>query len=129
MVAIDTNVLVRFLTRDDKLQHAKADKIFRTEVVFIPHTVLLETEWVLRFSYGFKADIVSTAFRKLLGLSNVHIADPDLIADAIKWHETDLDFADALHLCLSKDCKQFITFDTALIKRAKGLTGCKVRKP
>ena len=126
MIAIDTNILVRFLTRDDKTQYAKARKIFSNESVYIPITVLLETEWVLRFSYGFQPDTVSSSFKKLLGLPDVHITDPDLVHKAIEWHENGLDFADALHLSLSHNCKQFATFDNKFIQKAKGLTSCKV---
>lgn len=129
MIAIDTNVLVRFLTRDDKIQHARAEKIFRNESIFIPDTVFLETEWVLRFSYGYQPDAVFTSFKKLLGLPHVYVEDPDLLLKAIEWHETGLDFADALHLAASRECETFATFDTVLIKRAKGLTKCKVKKP
>jgi len=129
VIAIDTNILVRFLTRDDKSQHARAEKIFRNESVFIPDTVLLETEWVLRFSYEYAPARITASFRKLLGLPNVTIANPEQIAMAIDWQETGLDFADALHLAASRHCESFATFDTALIKKAKGLAKCKVRQP
>ena len=129
MIAIDTNVLVRFLTRDDKPQHAKAEKIFRTETVFLPDTVLLETEWVLRFSYAYSSDHVTTAFRKILGLPNVQTSNPDLLAKATEWHEAGLDFADAMHLAASQDCDRLATFDTAFINKSKGLTKCRVGKP
>lgn len=129
MIAIDTNILVRFLTRDDKLQHTEAEKIFRNESVFIPETVLLETEWVLRFTYGYTSESVTGSFRKLLGLPNVSTTDPELIAEAIEWHEAGLDFADALHLAASRHCDRFVTFDKAFIKKAKGLAKCKVGLP
>jgi predicted nucleic-acid-binding protein len=51
MVAVDTNIIVRFLTQDDELQYQKSLEIFQTQNVFIPDTVILETEWVLRFAY------------------------------------------------------------------------------
>lgn len=129
MIAIDTNILVRFLTRDDQLQHAKADKIFRNESVFIPETVLLETEWVLRFTYGYTSENVTGSFRKLLGLPNVSTTDSELIAKALAWHETGLDFADALHLAASRHCDRFATFDKVFVKKAKGLTKCRVGLP
>ena len=129
MIAIDTNVLVRFLTRDDTIQHAKAEELLRKETVFIPDTVFLETEWVLRFSYGYQSDAVSFSFRKLLGLPNVTVTDPRLLSRAIEWYETGLDFADALHLSASHECTSLATFDTAFIKKARKLTGCSVTKP
>ncbi len=51
MVAVDTNIIVRFLTQDDQLQYQKSLEIFQTQNVFIPDTVIIETEWVLRFAY------------------------------------------------------------------------------
>lgn len=53
MVAADTNVLVRLLTRDDERQFEKSVALFRERTIFIPNTVVLETEWVLRYGYQF----------------------------------------------------------------------------
>lgn len=51
IIAVDTNVVVRLLTQDDELQFNKSVEIFRESAVFIPDTVILETELVLRFAY------------------------------------------------------------------------------
>lgn len=53
MIAIDTNIVVRFLTQDDPAQFKQAARLFRETELFIAESVLLETEWVLRFAYGF----------------------------------------------------------------------------
>ena len=57
MLGIDTNVLVRFLVRDDEAQFEKARRLIRREVgtgedVFVSLMVLMETEWVLRSRYS-----------------------------------------------------------------------------
>ena len=65
MIAVDTNILVRFLTKDDLDQFKKSKQLLQTEQIFIPDTVLLETEWVLRFAYHFKSDNIKVAFSKL----------------------------------------------------------------
>ena len=52
MVAVDTNVLVRLLVADHAAQATRAAAVFRAGRVFIPKSVLLETEWVLRYSYN-----------------------------------------------------------------------------
>lgn len=129
MVAIDTNVLVRFLTRDDEKQFRKAVALFVENNIFIPTTVILEAEWVLRYSYGFKQDAVLDAFSKTFGLPNVKIQHPDAVADAIDLCRQGLDFADALHLSSAPGCESFATFDASLIKKTKGLVKCKVGKP
>lgn len=129
MIAIDTNVIVRLLTRDNEEQFQKASALFIKYDIFIPETVILETEWVLRYTYNFTPAAICDAFIKTFGLPNVKIQRPDIIAHAIDLTQQGLDFADALHLSLSKECKQFATFDTAFIRKAKGLTKCKVTKP
>jgi len=56
MVAVDTNILVRFLVRDDVKQAARAASLIRDDKIWISKTVLLETEWVLGSLYGFSTD-------------------------------------------------------------------------
>ena len=57
MLGIDTNVLVRFLVRDDETQFEKARRLIKREVgaeedIFVSLLVLMEAEWVLRSRYG-----------------------------------------------------------------------------
>jgi len=129
MIAIDTNVLVRLLTRDDEPQFQQASTLFAGNKIFIPEIVILETEWVLRFAYKLPQAAILEALRKTLGLPNVQTARPGVIAQALDLAGQGLDFADALHLAASQECSQFATFDTSLIKKANGLTGCQVRTP
>lgn len=72
MHAVDTNVLVRLLTGDDASQTKRAVALFTKETIFIPKTVLLETEWVLRRLYRLDHKVVVSAFRKLSGLGPVN---------------------------------------------------------
>ena len=53
MVAIDTNIIIRFVMRDDEAQYQASYDIFLSEEVYIPDTVILEVEWVLRYAYDF----------------------------------------------------------------------------
>ena len=129
MIAIDTNIVVRFLTQDDAAQFKQAAALFSEAEVFIPESVLLETEWVLRFAYEFSPPEIVTGLRKLLGLTNVHIDDARKMARVLDWHEQGLDFADALHLASSDTLLALITFDSKLVRRAKNKSHCQVRKP
>lgn len=129
MIAIDTNIIVRLLVNDDADQYKKAYRLIDDHDVFIADTVILETEWVLRFAYDFKADQIANALSKLLGLPNVHVNHPSLIAQAITWHTQGLDFADAFHLANSQQCKKFYTFDKKMINGAKGIDSCTVLTP
>jgi len=128
MIAVDTNVLVRLLTQDDAAQYQRSVKLFQTaDTIFIPTTVLLETAWVLRSLYGFEPGAICTALRKVLGLPNVWVNQGNQIALALQWHETGLDFADALHLAQSQTCEAVYTFDQRFVKRVAGLEQCNVR--
>ncbi|ULB45464.1 type II toxin-antitoxin system VapC family toxin [Limnospira fusiformis KN01] len=129
MIAVDTNIVVRLLTQDDPVQYQKSLELFQNPEIFISNTVILETEWVLRFAYKFKRNQVCSALRKLVGLPNVYLTNPMLVHQALLWHENGLDFADALHLAQSQDCQQFYTFDEKFIKNARELTNCEVKKP
>lgn len=123
MIALDTNVVVRFLTNDDVAQARRARRLIERNEVLIPLTVLLETEWVLRAAYGFKPAQIQLAFMNLMGLPNLHTDAPERVHQALAWFATGLDFADALHLVLSRPAEKFATFDDTLVRRAKKVDG------
>jgi predicted nucleic acid-binding protein len=127
--AIDTNVLVRFLTGDDPAQAARALKLVEAGAIFVPTSVLLETEWVLRSGYGFPTDRLVRALRDFAGLPGVTLEDPRLAALALDWVEQGLDFADALHLAAARGCTAFMSFDRRLAKAAAGVVEMRVAAP
>jgi predicted nucleic-acid-binding protein len=129
MIAVDTNIVVRLLTQDDEPQYQQALQVFQKTEIFIPDTVILETEWVLRFSYRFQPMAIGTAFRNLLGLPNVHVTNATMLAQVLQWHEAGCDFADALHLAQSQHCSVFYTFDNRFVSRSTGLGECSVQRP
>lgn len=128
MTAIDTNIIVRLLTRDDEAQYNAALALFfEKNDIFISDTVILETEWVLRYAYDFSSNTICNALVKLLGLPNVKTTNAEALALAIEWARGKLDFADALHLALGRNHDEFVTFDKKFARRAKGLNCCPVR--
>lgn len=129
MISADTNIIVRLLIKDDKNQHKKARDLFKNNEVFIPDTVILETEWVLRYAYDCKPLDIINALTNLFGLPNVHAANPSILYDAIKWHEAGLDFADAMHLSTSQHCSELYTFDKSFVTKSNGISKCDVRSP
>ena len=129
MIAVDTNLLVRILTNDDPIQARRAVKILKSDDIFIPKTVLLETEWVLRHAYEIERSNIIIGFQKLLGLPNVNVEDPDSIYQAISWYENKFDFADALHLASSRRCVSFATYDSSFIKKAQQFSSMDMIKP
>lgn len=118
MRAIDTNVIVRLLTADDPKQAQTARRLVEGGDLFVPVTVLLETEWILRAGYGFGAAQIGAALRGLAGLPGVSVEEPAQLAVALEWMEAGMDFADALHLARSGHCSAFVTFDRAFVRRA-----------
>lgn len=122
MRAIDTNVIVRFLTADDPKQAQTARRVIEAGGIFVGTTVMLETEWVLRAGYAFTAAQIATGLRGLGGLAGVTIEEPGEIAQALDWMGEGMDFADALHLARAAHCDAFVTFDRKLARRAKGLS-------
>jgi predicted nucleic-acid-binding protein len=126
MIAVETNVLVRVLTRDDPAQARRAAKILQSEKVFIPKTVMLETEWVLRYAYRIETKAIMNGFKKLLGLANVAVEDPDAVVQAISSSERGLDFADSLHIASSRKARQFVTFHKSLVRKARQVTPLEV---
>jgi predicted nucleic-acid-binding protein len=122
VIALDTNVLGRFLTRDDPRQAVRARALIETGAVFVPRTVVLETEWVLRAIYGFERRAIAAGLERLLALPAVAIEDGPRVASALAWYGQGLDFADALHLASSAQAEAFATFDRALRRRARAVT-------
>ena len=129
MLAVDTNIIVRYLTADHPEQFAKALALFDGEDVFVCTTVLLETEWVLRRGYQFSGDQIIAALSAFAGLPRVTLEDPAVAAKALEWMRGGMDFADALHLSKSEDCEAFVSFDQRFAALANSLSEVKIRAP
>ena len=123
MTAVDTNIVVRFLTRDEPAQAARAKALIEAGPVFVPRTVVLETAWVLPSVYRFERAAIGAAITKLLGLPGVEAEDGPAVARALGWYAQGFDFADALHLASSGRARAFATFDQALRRRARTVAG------
>jgi len=111
MKAIDTNVLVRVLTRDDPAQAAVAAAEMRDGPIFVSATVLLQTEWVLRHAYRFNRELVGGALRGVVNLAGATIDDEAAVRKALRWHAAGMDLADALHVARAEHAEEFVTFD------------------
>ena len=119
MVAVDSNVLVRFLVRDDARQAARAASLIQANEIWVSKTVILETEWVLRSLYGFSPGSLAGALRALCGLPAIFLEDEPAVAKALDWFKEGLDFANALHLASTGNARRFATFDRRLAKLAR----------
>jgi predicted nucleic-acid-binding protein len=124
VIALDTNVLVRFLVEDDIAQTAKATALIEQAIVddttiFISDVVLCETVWVLTSRYGFSRTEVATVLRDLLRAAHLSFPSPSQHARALAAYSAGKgDFADYVirEHGLAAGCTVVATFDQALWK-------------
>ena len=86
-------MIVRIVTQDDPEQAQRAVALFEREGLFIAKTVLLEVEWVLRFSYQLPREVIAPTLRKVIGLPNVEVENPDevfIALDAVSYTHLDV---------------------------------------
>jgi predicted nucleic-acid-binding protein len=119
VLGLDTNVLVRYLVRDDPQQFESARRLIerqsdRNEPVLVSLLVLLETEWVMRSRYALSKPEILSALSALLDVSDLEIEDEPSVEHAIySWKDSSAGFADCLigarHRRLG--CEATATFD------------------
>jgi predicted nucleic-acid-binding protein len=119
MIAVDTNVIVRLLTRDDLEQTAYAASLFAANQIWIAKTVLLEVNWALTSVYKYRPEGVREALENLVGLPNVLVEDESAVTNALALSAQGIDFADALHLESRPQGVRFASFDQAFVRRAQ----------
>jgi predicted nucleic-acid-binding protein len=119
MRAVDTNVLVRLLTRDDARQAARADN-FVAPGAWVSQLVLIEATWVLSSAYNLDAAKVATAVEMLLSHETLSLQDPDVIRKALEHfrQRPALGFSDCLILEVARSAGHLPlgTFDRDLGK-------------
>jgi predicted nucleic-acid-binding protein len=117
MIALDANILARFYCDDPNDPEAEQQRpsvlrLFReAEAMFVPITVVLEFEWVMRGFYQRDREDFARVIRHLLGLPNVTVEDWQAVNDALTLLVEGLDFADALHWARSQHCERMISLD------------------
>lgn len=124
MAALDTNILVRFLVRDDAKQLASAQKLIRSalaarETLFVPITVMLELEWVLRSSFKFSKAEVTDTLSSLLSTEELSFESESAFEIALALYKKgNVDFSDCLHTALAHAAGEnpLWTFDRAASK-------------
>ena len=120
MIALDTNVLVRLVTGDDPAQAQRvAARLDGGDAYFVPLTVALELEWVLRGAYRLPTEQIIASFEALLSIRNVRFAEDQALTRALAHYGAGIDFADALHLEASSGCSVMLSFDAKLRSRAR----------
>jgi predicted nucleic-acid-binding protein len=126
MLGVDTNVLVRYLVRDDAPQYEKARRLIdreisRGEPILVSLLVLLETEWVLRSRYDLAKGEIVIALSALLDTADLAFEDEPSVENAIYfWKDSAADFADCLIEAHNRrlGCRATATFDGKALKLA-----------
>jgi predicted nucleic-acid-binding protein len=126
MLGIDTNVLVRYLTRDGQSQYERARRLIDREVakgkpVLVSLLVLLETEWVLRSRYEMGKTDMLLALSALLDTADLAFEDePSVEAAVYSWKDATADFADCLIEARNRrlGCRATATFDSKALRLA-----------
>jgi predicted nucleic-acid-binding protein len=107
MPALDTNVLVRYIVQDDSGQLAVAKRLIdrciaEGQSLYVPVTVALELEWVLRASFGYVKDDVLLVLSNLFSASELSFGSERALEVALQlYREGSADFADCLHIALA----------------------------
>ena len=119
MRGIDTNILVRFLTKDDKKQSKVVYNIFKkaeleNEILFVPLLVILELIWVLESLYDISRNNILNSLSELLLLPILKIENQLALQQFIKSAQgNNFDLSDLLiaQSAKAKGCNSIITFD------------------
>ena len=130
MPALDTNVLVRYVVQDDSGQLTAAKRLIDRYVaegqsLFIPVTVTLELEWVLRASLGYGKNDVLQVLSNLFSAAELIFESERALEVALQlYREGSADFADCLHIALATAAGEqpLWTFD----KSAAKVTGARL---
>lgn len=118
MIAVDTNVLARWVLGDDPVQTPRATAVVAGSV-FISLTVLLELGWVLHKALGFERTIAAQLLDQVLALETATIEQPELARWAAERFSAGADWGDMIHIVAgARDCAEFATFDRRLTRQA-----------
>jgi predicted nucleic-acid-binding protein len=124
MPALDTNALVRYVVEDDTAQLAAAKRLIRKCVsegrtLFVPVTVTLELEWVLRASFEYAKNEVMEVLSSLFSAAELTFESEPALEVALQlYRDGSADFADCLHIALAAQAGELPlwTFDRRAAK-------------
>ncbi len=118
MIGIDTNVLVRFLIKDDPGQHRAATAFFRSLSISQPGWIgiatILETAWVMKSVRKLDRAIIAKMLSSLLTVDALVVEQAETLGEALRHYQgTKADFADCLIAASARaaGCSKTVTFD------------------
>lgn len=117
MISLDTNVLVRWVMRDDPVQRDIADVIM-ARPFFVPISVFMEFGWVLRSVFGLTRVQIAEAAALVVNLPTANLPFFENLRWAIERYASEGDWEDMIHLATSNDADAFGTFEKRLARQA-----------
>ena len=124
MIALDTNVLVRYLAQDDARQAAAANRMIERTLSaadrgFVSLVTLLETVWVMESRYGADATVVADILVDLLDTASLEVQDAHAVRAAVHlYKQGGVDLHDCLIVGLAEQRRaRVVTFDAKAAKR------------
>lgn len=118
MNGVDTNILVRWITRDDPAQCVHADRVM-DKPTFVSMGVLIELVWVLGGrSYRFDRETIVAILTTIVDLDRVTVAQEDDVRWAIERYSMGADFADMIHIAAARGSALFTSFEKHLTEDA-----------
>jgi predicted nucleic-acid-binding protein len=128
VIALDTNVLVRAMVTEvgggsaGKAQQLRAQRLLSSgQDMYVPVTVIVELEWVLRGVYEMPRKDIAALLDDMLCIGNITVDRAAAVSQALEWYRQGLDFSDALHLAQDGLCSGLATFDFRFAKVSRRL--------
>ncbi len=116
MIGLDTNVLVRYIVRDDEKQSKAATRLIESKCTpddpgLVNSIVLCELAWVLTRGYRYPRETVGRVLRRVLSVQELHVEDSELAWQAVRLFEQGkADFADCLIGISNRENKAGVTY-------------------
>ena len=123
MQIADTNIILRYLLKDDKAQYSKSKLILEKSEIFIPFEMTAEVVYVLEKVYSISREEISSTLSGLFRYNNLSFLNKKLVLTELEFYSNyKLDYADSL-LCAYKAIEHYdiLTFDKKLLSVLKGI--------
>jgi predicted nucleic-acid-binding protein len=117
MIAIDTNILARWLLRDDEVQLPIAQRIL-SQPCWVSWSVFLEVVWLLKSCAKLTRSQIAEVMDALLAMPTIHCDRPGAVLWAVERYRSGADIADMFHIASAGDVAAFVSFEKDLAKKA-----------
>ena len=121
MISIDTNILLRYLLKDDPALFPRALDIIAANDCFVSRAALTEVVYTLESYYRSSRAKIGRALDALLSLQRVSIEDGAVTERAVSWYKGGMDFGDAMIAASSHGVARIDTFDRDFARFARKL--------